>query len=179
MIVACGPFTCSDNLEYEPLLVLLSTLGSEQCSLVLCGPFLDCEHPHLKAELCPGSSILGSNYTYQEAFERIMQLVLSRVPNCDLVIVPSTRDLTHLLPMPQAPFQCSPVAIFAQNPCYISANDYRICISTADIVKEICTGSCFRASHPVSRIKQAFNELLEQRSLHPFCPTATQWISNS
>jgi len=29
MIVACGPFTCSDNLEYEPLLALLSTLGSE------------------------------------------------------------------------------------------------------------------------------------------------------
>jgi len=102
-----------------------------------------------------------------------MHLVLSRVPNCDLVIVPSTRDLTHLLPMPQAPFQCSSVAIFAPNPCYISANDYRICISTADIVKEICTGSCFRASHPINRIKQAFNELLEQRSLHPFCPTAT------
>lgn len=175
MVVACGPFSCSGDLEYEPLQALLATIGKEPCCLVLCGPFLDCEHPSLKEELCPASSIFGTNYTYQEALDRLLQLVLSRTTNCEVIIVPSTQDLAQLTPLPQQPYRCPSTLDLCMfpNPCCFTANGYLIGISTADVLKEISTGSFSRNSRPINRIKQAFGEILEQRCFQPFCPSDT------
>lgn len=175
MVVACGPFSCVSNLEYEPLLALLATIGSEKCTLVLCGPFLDCENECFKENLCPSSSVIGSDNTYQESLDRLLQMVLSRTSNCDLIIVPSTQDLAQLTPLPQQPYQCPSVLGLNMfpNPCCFTANGYLVGISTADVLKEISTGSFSRTSRPVNRIKQAFGEILEQRCFQPFCPSDT------
>jgi hypothetical protein len=48
--VAAGPFTTTDDLSYEPLSALLAALGS--CPpdvLLLLGPFVDAEHPEVRA----------------------------------------------------------------------------------------------------------------------------------
>ena len=175
MVVACGPFSCAENLDYEPLLALLDTIGSERCSLVLCGPFLDCENQGFKEELCPTSKMIGSDNTYQESLDRILQMVLSRIPTCDIVVVPSTQDLAQLTPLPQQPYQYPSTENFRMvpNPCCFTANGYLVGISTADVLREISTGSFSRTSRPVNRIKQAFGELLEQRCFQPFCPSDT------
>ena len=176
LIVACGPFSCNDDLDYEPLTDLLTVVKQEKCScLVLCGPFLDCEHPHFKEDLCPYSAIFGADYNYQEAMDRLMQHVLSKISPCDLIIVPSTQDLAQLSPLPQQPYTCPSgfSAHMTPNPCLFTANGYLIGISTADVIKEISTGSFARNTQPVNRIKQAFGEILEQRSFQPFCPSDT------
>ena len=49
VVVACGPFTTADNLEYEPLEELLGNVASEKPDvLILVGPFVDASHPLLQ-----------------------------------------------------------------------------------------------------------------------------------
>eukprot|EP00592_Proboscia_alata_P010678 CAMPEP_0194358852 /NCGR_PEP_ID=MMETSP0174-20130528/6066_1 /TAXON_ID=216777 /ORGANISM="Proboscia alata, Strain PI-D3" /LENGTH=649 /DNA_ID=CAMNT_0039129409 /DNA_START=244 /DNA_END=2190 /DNA_ORIENTATION=+ len=51
VIMASGPFTTSDNLEYEPLVDLLSYVQSQTVDVViLTGPFVDVTHPSLANE---------------------------------------------------------------------------------------------------------------------------------
>ena len=45
VIVACGPYTTSDNLSYEPLEDLLKYVEEQKPHVVLlCGPFVDAKH---------------------------------------------------------------------------------------------------------------------------------------
>lgn len=48
-MVAAGPFTAADNLAYEPLEELLSVAKARRPDvLLLLGPFVDREHPHVR-----------------------------------------------------------------------------------------------------------------------------------
>lgn len=47
--MAAGPFTCSEDVEYEPLRDLLKYAVQQHADLVvLLGPFVDTEHPAVK-----------------------------------------------------------------------------------------------------------------------------------
>jgi DNA polymerase alpha subunit B len=46
LMSVCGPYTASDNLEYEPLDDLLAVISAEKPDVViLAGPFVDMRHP--------------------------------------------------------------------------------------------------------------------------------------
>lgn len=46
----CGPYTSSDNSDYQPLLDLFHTVNEEQPDVVIiCGPFVDIRHPAVRA----------------------------------------------------------------------------------------------------------------------------------
>ena len=48
MVVAVGPFTLSEDLEYAPLAALLAVCRQRRPDvLVVLGPFVDAEHPLL------------------------------------------------------------------------------------------------------------------------------------
>lgn len=48
MVVAVGPFTLSEDLDYAPLAALLAVCRQRRPDvLVLLGPFVDAEHPLL------------------------------------------------------------------------------------------------------------------------------------
>lgn len=48
MVVAVGPFTVSEDLQYEPLAALLTVCRKRRPGvLLLLGPFVDAEHPLL------------------------------------------------------------------------------------------------------------------------------------
>ena len=48
MVVAVGPFTISEDLDYAPLAALLAVCRQRRPDvLVLLGPFVDAEHPLL------------------------------------------------------------------------------------------------------------------------------------
>ena len=45
VVVACGPYTTSDNLNYEPLNDLIKYVENQKPHiLILCGPFVDAKH---------------------------------------------------------------------------------------------------------------------------------------
>jgi DNA polymerase alpha subunit B len=49
VVIACGPFSTTDNLLYEPLNELILLLDSQPPDvLILIGPFVDAEHPLIK-----------------------------------------------------------------------------------------------------------------------------------
>ena len=50
VVVASGPFSCSSDLDYEPLKDLLAYVATQRPHvLVLCGPFVDERHPMIES----------------------------------------------------------------------------------------------------------------------------------
>ena len=175
-IVACGPYSATENLDYEPLMTLLSVAQREACGcLVLCGPFLDADHPKFREEPTPRSGVFGDNYTYEEALDILIQKVVERKLNCAVIVVPSVQDLAQMTPVPQRPYSsCSDPSVFmATNPCCFTLNGLLFGVSTVDVLREIAMGCFARSTHQANRIKQAFNEVLEQRCFLPFSPSET------
>lgn len=70
VVVACGPFTTSSNLLYEPLTDFLTTLRDNPPHvLILLGPFLDASHP-----LVVGND-LGESHN--AVFNRCLRIIAS------------------------------------------------------------------------------------------------------
>eukprot|EP00051_Salpingoeca_urceolata_P011206 m.138387 g.138387 ORF g.138387 m.138387 type:complete len:594 (+) comp17028_c0_seq4:157-1938(+) len=72
IFVATGPYSTTENLEYDPLSALVSTIRAESPDVViLLGPFVDSEHPQVKeADL---------NMTYEEVYDHVVQTCKSLV----------------------------------------------------------------------------------------------------
>jgi len=50
IMTACGPYTTSDSLEFEPLLDLMNIVNTEKPDVViLCGPFVDLRQPAVRS----------------------------------------------------------------------------------------------------------------------------------
>jgi DNA polymerase alpha subunit B len=69
MAMAVGPFTTSEDLDFEPLAELLSTCRSSRPDvLLLVGPFIDVEHP----EIASGAV----DATFEDLFQTRASLLL-------------------------------------------------------------------------------------------------------
>mmetsp|Transcript_9829 Transcript_9829/g.10590 ORF Transcript_9829/g.10590 Transcript_9829/m.10590 type:complete len:397 (-) Transcript_9829:3272-4462(-) len=120
-IVACGPFTTTDNLNYQPLQDLLfHVLKTKPDLLVLVGPFVDVTHPQLSSgdvtlfeENEIGEVISTQNCSYEMVFTmRVIRDCLLAMFNEDealnlptnIVLIPSLLDGHHEFVFPQPPF---------------------------------------------------------------------------
>lgn len=125
VVVASGPFTTSDNLDYEPLTELLSNIANDKPDVaILIGPFVDATHPILQTgdavlydkdeddQPCYGKEHNGS---YEVVFlERFIRDGLGKYFNSvdvfggvlptQFIIVPSLLDAHHEYVFPQPPF---------------------------------------------------------------------------
>uniref|UniRef100_A0A8C5A5K6 DNA polymerase alpha subunit B n=1 Tax=Gadus morhua TaxID=8049 RepID=A0A8C5A5K6_GADMO len=163
VLVACGPYTPSDSLTFDPLLDLISVIVRDRPDVcVLLGPFVDAKH---------------------EQIEVLIRVVLSVNPDplacsvgCRLVFVPSQRDVHHHPIYPQPPFslpdlckdQVSRVTM-APDPCTLLVEGVALGLTSTDILfhmgaEEI---SCAPGSDRFSRI---LKHLLTQRSYYPLYP---------
>ena len=125
VVVACGPFTTADNLEYEPLEELLTNVASEKPDvLILVGPFVDASHPLLQqgdATLFTrgedGAPLYGEEHSasYEMVFiEKVIRDGLKSYFNSaddfggslptQVILVPSLLDAHHECVYPQPPF---------------------------------------------------------------------------
>lgn len=53
MVIAAGPYTTSEDLSYEPFEELLKACERLQPqALLLLGPFVDADHPHIASGTC-------------------------------------------------------------------------------------------------------------------------------
>jgi len=117
IVTASGPFTVSDNLEYEPLLDLISMVSQKKPDVViLTGPFVDMRHKAISA----GQATLefeGENgekeevmVSYEAFFANKIAVLLEQLYAEDesiqtqFVLVPSLDDATAEWVYPQAPF---------------------------------------------------------------------------
>lgn len=104
MMIASGPYTASDDLAYEPLEALLSKAAEERPdTLILCGPFVDADHPLLRDGWMVDISFED---LYMTRVVGALERFVAR-PGCaetKIVVVPSVRDL-HMHPVFPQPRQ--------------------------------------------------------------------------
>lgn len=81
--MACGPFTPTDSLAYQPLLDLMEVVVREEPHLLLLtGPLLDAEHPAVKNE--PLAE------TFQDVFDRLLDQIMTPLHGYDFGKFPTT-----------------------------------------------------------------------------------------
>lgn len=117
IMTACGPFTSSDDLKYEPLYHLLgNVLRDKPDVLILIGPFVDINQPLLangSVELLNDDEDAtkgkhGANYE-MVFVEKIVRDGLQTLFNSDpalatqIILIPSLSDAHHEMVFPQPP----------------------------------------------------------------------------
>jgi DNA polymerase alpha subunit B len=120
---ACGPYTSSDDLEYDPLLDLIERVVSDVPDVViLCGPFVDAQQSLAIGENGIGPSIVDDNggdvslgggrsvVTSETVFRLKVSSLLAEMyeynpeSRTQFVLVPSLDDAFVDAVYPQAPF---------------------------------------------------------------------------
>uniref|UniRef100_A0A674H3E7 DNA polymerase alpha subunit B n=1 Tax=Taeniopygia guttata TaxID=59729 RepID=A0A674H3E7_TAEGU len=99
VLVACGPFTPSDSITFEPLSDLLEVVARDRPDVcILFGPFLDAKHEQV--ESCQLLS------PFSDVFRLCLGTIIegTRSAGSQLVLVPSLRDVSHDFVYPQPPF---------------------------------------------------------------------------
>ncbi|KAK5600426.1 hypothetical protein CRENBAI_021723 [Crenichthys baileyi] len=171
VLVACGPYTPSDSLTFDPLIDLISVIVRDRPDVcLLLGPFVDSKHQQIeKAQVTE---------TFETIFFRCIESIVdgTRSVGCHLVFVPSQRDIHHDFIYPQPPFilpnlskdQAQRVTL-VPDPCTLLIDGVTFGLTSTDILfhmgaEEI---SCGTSSDRFSRI---LNHMLTQRSYYPLYP---------
>ncbi|XP_008324900.1 DNA polymerase alpha subunit B [Cynoglossus semilaevis] len=175
VLVACGPYTTSDTLAFDPLLDLIGVINRDQPDVcLLLGPFVDSKHEQIeKAQVTE---------TFEAIFSRCIESIVdgTKSVGCRLVFVPSQRDIHHHFIYPQPPFtlpkfssdQAKRITL-VPDPCTLLIDGVTLGLTSTDILfhmgaEEI---SCGTASDRFSRI---LKHILIQRSYYPLFPPAEE-----
>ncbi|XP_036069821.1 DNA polymerase alpha subunit B [Oryzias melastigma] len=175
VLVACGPYTPSDSLTFDPLLDLISVIIRDRPDVCLMlGPFVDSRHEQIeKGQVTE---------TFEAIFSRCIESIVdgTRSVGCHLVFVPSQRDVHHPVIYPQPPFilphlnksQTQRITLVS-DPCTLLIDGVTFGLTSTDILfhmgaEEISNGS---GSDRFSRI---LKHMLVQRSYYPLYPPAEE-----
>ncbi|XP_013861716.1 DNA polymerase alpha subunit B [Austrofundulus limnaeus] len=175
VLVACGPYTPSDSLNFDPLLDLISVIVRDRPDVcLLLGPFVDSKHEKIeKAQVTE---------TFETIFLRCIDSIVdgTKSVGCHLVFVPSQRDIHHNFIYPQPPFTLPNLSkdqvqrvTLVSDPCSLLIDGVTVGLTSTDILfhmgaEEI---SCGTSSDRFSRI---LKHILTQRSYYPLYPPAEE-----
>ncbi|KAJ2705716.1 DNA-directed DNA polymerase alpha subunit pol12 [Coemansia sp. IMI 203386] len=176
-VVATGPYTLSDNFEYEPLADLVGhTIAAAPGVVFLLGPFVSESHPMLKegaVDLQPGEIFAAKISPH---LERLRQGLPAS--SC-IYLVPSTDELCY-------PYTCYPQPAFGQellsqlgvpdgiaslsNPAQVSVNGVVIAVANIDVLFHLVKEEVSRLPALSDRLPRLAWHLIEQRHLYPLSP---------
>uniref|UniRef100_A0A672Z2F4 DNA polymerase alpha subunit B n=1 Tax=Sphaeramia orbicularis TaxID=375764 RepID=A0A672Z2F4_9TELE len=171
VLVACGPYTPSDGLTFDPLIDLINVIVKDRPDVcLLLGPFVDSKHEQIeKAQVTE---------TFEAIFSRCIESIVDGTNSvgCRLVFVPSQRDIHHHFIYPQPPFTLPNLSkeqaqriTLVPDPCTLLIDGVTFGVTSTDILfhmgaEEI---SCGTGSERFSRI---LKHMLTQRSYYPLYP---------
>lgn len=161
MVVACGPFTTSENLYYEPLQELLEyCIRTKPDCLLLLGPFVDAEHPEIKQ----GMAEVG----YDDLFHDLILAKLAGFHDSHgvkIILMPSTRDVQHEMVIPQIPMEVPGAMFFEslQNPCTFRYKGSVFGCSSLDWLMSATREEISKSADPVDRLTTLSLHLLNQK----------------
>ena len=185
VLIASGPYTADDNLDFGPLHALCEKASSTYADvLILIGPILDIDHPLLATgdfDLPDDPSIEPDKATLNDAFRLLIGAPIRRlaqaVPSITIVLVPSVRDaINKHVSWPQEPFAKPGLGLPKQarmvsNPVTISFNEIVVGISAQDILfdlrrEEVTVGKSAE-SNMLARLPR---HIIQQRHFFPLFP---------
>ncbi|TGZ84975.1 DNA polymerase alpha, subunit B [Ascodesmis nigricans] len=175
IVIASGPYTTDDNLNFEALDALISKFAEKRPDVViLCGPFIDAEHPMIKEGDFETEEEDG---TVEDLFRERIAPLLRRLSASLVFLVPSLRDMiSKHLSYPQDQFKnkkalgLSANCKLLPNPSLFSLNDITISITTTDPLFHLSAHEISLNPKNVVRPARLAQHLLSQRSVYPLMP---------
>ncbi|XP_033030406.1 DNA polymerase alpha subunit B [Lacerta agilis] len=175
VLVACGPYTTSDSITYDPMLDLIDVINRDKPDVcILLGPFLDAKHKQVE-----DSQLTAS---FEDIFKRCMKMIVegTRSAGSHLVIVPSLRDVHHHCIYPQPPFTCElskedkQRVLFVSDPCTLEINGVVFGLTSVDLVFHMGSEEISSSSSVLDRFSRTLKHILTQRSYYPLYPPAEE-----
>ncbi|PLB38064.1 DNA-directed DNA polymerase alpha subunit POL12 [Aspergillus candidus] len=190
VVVATGPYTADDNLAFEPLNELCkNAVDSGADALVLLGPFLDIEHPHVAAgdfdllEGTPGfdpdTATLAT--VFRHCVTAPLQRLVAAVPNVTIMMIPSVRDaVSRHVSWPQEQLGKKELGLPKQvrmvsNPVTLSLNETVVGISAHDVLSDLRREEVLHGRPAEGNLLSRLSKyLIEQRHFQPVFPPTSQ-----
>uniref|UniRef100_A0A8C1YLE6 DNA polymerase alpha subunit B n=1 Tax=Cyprinus carpio TaxID=7962 RepID=A0A8C1YLE6_CYPCA len=175
VMMACGPYTPSESLTYDPLIDLITIINKDRPDVcILLGPFVDSKHEQIEKNQV--------TETFETIFKRCVDSIVegTKGSGCRLVFVPSLRDVHHHYIYPQPPFNLSNLSkddsarvTLAPDPCTLLINNVTFGLTSTDILfhmgaEEISSGT------GTERFSRIMKHMLTQRSYYPLYPPAEE-----
>jgi len=182
VMVACGPFTTTDDLSFAPLFDLLAEVRAVRPDvLMLLGPLMETEHKEVVANLH------ALALTYEQFLSKLVQDIMRALAglHTKLVIVPSVRDAAAIPIFPQPPFNLPLTPelqahvqtgrlMFASNPSTLRINDVTIGVSSMDVLSHLSNSNEIHKSAPglaePGRLVRLAGHLVRSHSYYPLFP---------
>nr|CAG4646337.1 EOG090X07VJ [Macrothrix elegans] len=171
VIVACGPFTLIDDLEFTPLQELIEQINTILPHLViLMGPFLDAKNKKIESgEL---------DRTHQEEFDQFLEKLQGAIFNSvQVVIVSSWRDVHHRTIYPTPPFSSKkkqPNFQFLPDPCILNVDGVLIALTSTDILFHLSKEEIAVVPTGSDRMGRLVSHLFSQQSFYPLSPPSEE-----
>ncbi|PWY66118.1 DNA polymerase [Aspergillus heteromorphus CBS 117.55] len=189
IIIASGPYTADDNLEFEPLQEICRKAAESYAdSVILLGPFLDIEHPLLASGdfdlpeingLDPDTATLTA--VFRHCITAPLQRLVAAVPSITIVLVPSVRDaVSKHVSWPQEQLPKKELGLPKQvrmvsNPVTLSLNETVIGMCSHDVLYELRREEVLHGKpHEGSLLTRLPKYLIEQRHFQPMFPSSAR-----
>ncbi|KAJ6654258.1 hypothetical protein lerEdw1_007355 [Lerista edwardsae] len=176
VLVACGPYTTTDSITYDPMLDLIEAINKDRPDVcILLGPFLDARHQQVE-----NSQLTAS---FEEVFKRCLKMIIegTRSTGSHLVFVPSLRDVHHDCIYPQPPFASYELAkedkkrvLFVSDPCTLDINGVVFGLTSVDLLFHMGAEEISSSSSVLDRFSRILKHILTQRSYYPLYPPAEE-----
>ncbi|XP_076971869.1 DNA polymerase alpha subunit B [Tamandua tetradactyla] len=172
VLAACGPYTTSDSIAYDPLLDLIAVINRDRPDVcILFGPFLDAKHEQVE------NCLLTS--PFDDIFKQCLRTIIegTKSSGSHLVFVPSLRDVHHQPVYPQPPFSHPDLSRedkervqFVSEPCTLSINGVIFGLTSTDLLFHMGAEEISSSSGTSDRFSRVLKHILTQRSYYPLYP---------
>ncbi|EAU36936.1 conserved hypothetical protein [Aspergillus terreus NIH2624] len=185
VLIASGPYTTDDSLDFEPLNEICQKAADSYADgLILMGPFLDIEHPLLASgdfDLPETDSYDPDTATLTTVFRHYISTPLQRlaaaVPSITIVMVPSVRDAVskHVSwpqeQLPKKEFGLPKQVRMVSNPVTLSLNETVIGMCSHDVLYELRREEAIHGRPKEGNLLTRLPKyLIEQRHFYPIYP---------
>ena len=178
LVVAAGPFSTIEDLSYAPLEALLEHIraGTPPDVLVLIGPFVDREHPHITSG--------ALDLTFKDLFLEKPRSLIEKYceaagAGAKVVLLPAVRDAHHLSVFPQPALPAADFSMLPEgqvtcvgNPGLFRVNELLVGCTSHDILKQLSGAELQRREPGADRLGRLAGHVIGQRSFYPLFPPA-------
>ncbi|PWY94275.1 DNA polymerase [Aspergillus sclerotioniger CBS 115572] len=189
ILIASGPYTADDNLDFEPLKEICRKAAESYADgVILLGPFLDIEHPVLASGdfdlpeingLDPDTATLTT--VFRHCISAPLQRLVAAVPSITVVLVPSVRDaVSKHVSWPQEQLPKKELGLPKQvrmvsNPVTLSLNETVIGMCSHDVLYELRREEVLHGKPTEGNLLTRLPKyLIEQRHFQPMFPSSAR-----
>ncbi|KAF0684361.1 Aste57867_23674 [Aphanomyces stellatus] len=184
VFTAAGPFTPNNDPQYQPLSDFIAVAEKYKPDVVvLLGPFIDANHSK-DGRVMYENTLVSFDDMFLFNIVAKFNSLLKSAPNCQVVLIPSVRDVHHHYVYPQPPFDRKKTfealespeyhhrVHLLSNPCTFSINGSVFSATSSDILLELGGAEFHRAQQAnQQRLFRLTEQLLRQHSFFPLFPS--------